>query len=288
MMQVKMRAGAASRRRIVACLAVEASGVHQRAMGRFAVITLGARVYGLGAILLGVVELVFGAFAPGWLGVSARLPGYHLLVVAAGLVLVLGGLAINAPRVAGIAALALAAVFGVGLVFVQAPLALAHPRTWVSWQAVAESTVMTLGGLLAYAKTPRAAGGVIIARAVRWLFGASLLVFGISHFVYLKFTAAAVPAWLPPAQSFWAWATGVAQVAAGLAVLSGVQARVAAILLTVMYAGFGLLVHFPMVLANPRSHETWAENAVNFVLVGAAWGLAEMLSGPKSVRAAAR
>ncbi|HZZ89704.1 MAG TPA: hypothetical protein VFE13_15360, partial [Caulobacteraceae bacterium] len=147
-------------------------------------ITLGARVYGLGAILLGVVELVFGAFAPGWLPISARLPGYHLLVVAAGLLLVIGGLAINVPRVAGIAALALAAVLGAGLVLVQAPLALAHPRDWAGWQGVAESTVMTLGGLLAYAKTPRAAGGVIIARAVRWLFGAALLVFGISHFVY--------------------------------------------------------------------------------------------------------
>ncbi|HEY3694328.1 DoxX family membrane protein, partial [Phenylobacterium sp.] len=150
------------------------------------------------------------------------------------------------------------------------------------------STVMTLGGLLAYAKTPRAAGGVIIARAVRWLFGAALLVFGISHFVYAKFTASMVPAWLPPAQIFWAWATGVAQVAAGLAVLTGVQARLAAILLSVMYAAFSLLVHIPLLLARPHDHGAWAENGVNLVLVGAAWGLAEMLSGPKSVRAAAR
>ena len=43
-----------------------------------------------------------------------------------------------------------------------------------------------------------------------------------------------LPQWLPPTQEFWAYATGVAHIAAGLAILTGVQARPAAILLTAM------------------------------------------------------
>ncbi len=113
---------------------------------------------------------------------------------------------------------------------------------------------------------------------IAWLaFGLCVLVFGISHLAYAKFTASLVPAWLPPSQLFWAYVTGLAQVAAGLALLSGVQARLAAILLTVMYATFGVLVHIPLVIADPSSHNNWAENAINLILTGAAWCLADSL-----------
>ena len=114
-------------------------------------------------------------------------------------------------------------------------------------------------------------------RVVRPLFGACLIVFGISELVYAGFTAAMVPAWLPPSGLFWAYATGACQIAAGLAVLSGIQARLAAILVTIMYLGFSLLVHLPRVLADPSGAMAWAENGTNLVLAGAAWLLADSL-----------
>ncbi|HEY2177810.1 MAG TPA: DoxX family membrane protein, partial [Caulobacteraceae bacterium] len=225
-------------------------------------ITIGRRVYGLGAIALGIVELRYGAFAQGWLPVPAHLGGYPILLdVAAGL-LILAGLAINLPRIAPIAALALAALFAAGMLAFEAPIAAAKPATWVNWQAIAESTAMALGGVLAWAQLSRAEAPRArqIARFARLAFGVCLIVFGISHFVYAKFTASLVPHWLPPSQMFWTWATGAAQLAAGLAMLSGVKARLAAVLLTVMYAAFSLLVHIPSVIADPTSHENWAEN----------------------------
>jgi hypothetical protein len=60
-----------------------------------------------------------------------------------------------------------------------------------------------------------------------------------------------------------------------------VQARLAAILLTVMFACFTPLVHVPMLLANPSSHWIWNENAVNIALVGAAWVIADSLARPR-------
>jgi uncharacterized membrane protein YphA (DoxX/SURF4 family) len=243
-------------------------------------IAVGRRVYGLGAITLGLVELAYGGFAEVWLPVPARLPGYHVLTYAAAGLLIVGGLAVNWTRTASVAALTLAALFAFGMLAAEAPHAIVKPGDWGGWQAIAESTVMALGGVLAYAQTrgldPRP------ARAARLVFGLCLLVFGVSHFVYAKFTASLVPAWLPPSQLAWAYATGVAQIAAGLAVLSGIRARLAAILLTVMYAAFGVLVHLPSVIAHPSSHDNWAENAINLVLTGAAWALADWLSKPKT------
>ena len=237
-------------------------------------ITIGARVYGLGAIGLGGVTAAFGAISPDWLPVPAHTP---LLVYGAAAWLVLGGLAINAQRTARAAALALAALFTLGMLVLEAPHTVAKPADWGGWQAIAESTAMVLGGVLAYAQMDRA-HGTAVARIARLLFGACLLVFGGSHFVYLKLTASLVPAWLPPSQVLWAQATGAAQITAGLAVLTGVQARLAAILLTAMYAAFGLLVHLPSIIAAPTSADNWTENAINLLLTGAAWALAEGLN----------
>lgn len=64
--------------------------------------------------------------------------------------------------------------------------------------------------------------------------------------------------------------------------LSGVGARLAAILLTVMFAIFGLLVHAPLLFQDPQSRLNWVMNAQNLALTGADWVLAD------SLRSAAR
>jgi uncharacterized membrane protein len=101
--------------------------------------------------------------------------------------------------------------------------------------------------------------------------GVCLLIFGVAHFLYLDFTASMVPAWLPGGQKFWAVLTGAAHLAAGAALLTGIQARLAAILLTIMFATFSVLVHLPLLVADPHSHLNWVMNAINLALTGAAW-----------------
>ena len=102
--------------------------------------------------------------------------------------------------------------------------------------------------------------------------------FGVAHFVYLSFTASMVPAWLPGGQKFWAVLTGAAHLAAGIALLLGIKARLAAILLTVMFASFSVLVHLPTLIAAPHSHFSWVINAINLALTGAAWAIATALT----------
>ena len=242
--------------------------------------TIGRRIYGLGAVTLGIPGLVFGSFAVLGQPVPAQFPFAQPLAYAAAALLVLAGLAANLPRTAAIGSLVVAVFFALSIALLHLPQAATEPMVWVSWENLAEKTVMALGGVLAWAwqspaGQPRAAA---ILRIVRPLFGVCVIVFGTSEFVYAAFTAAFVPAWLPPSGWFWAYLTATCQIAAGLAMVSGVQARLAAILLTAMYLIFSLIVHLPRVFADPTGPMAWAENGSNLVLAGAVWVLADSLA----------
>jgi len=242
-------------------------------------ITGGRRVYGLGAVVLGVPALAIGKFEAMGLPVPTHGPAAHVAACACAVLLIVAGVAANLPRVAPAGCLAIAAFFTLWMLGLHLPDAFVHPTTWVSWEVVAEKAAMALGGLLTYALLTGVsdARAAAIARIARPAFGVCLVVFGVSEFVYVKFTASLVPAWLPPSQVAWAYATGVAHIAAGLAILSGVRALLAAILLTAMYLGFQALVHLPRVIADPANVGAWSENGVNLLLTGAAWALADAL-----------
>jgi uncharacterized membrane protein YphA (DoxX/SURF4 family) len=169
-------------------------------------------------------------------------------------------------------------------------LIIAHPTVFVMWSGAAEQLALVAGGLVSCAfcaapltssttatATAPAAATASAARLVlcgRVLFGVCLIVFALAHLFYLKPTADAVPAWLPPNQVFWAYATAAGHFLAGVAILSGVAAQLAARLLTGMFVVFGLLVHAPALLSDPHNHFNWAANAMNFALIASAWVIA--------------
>jgi uncharacterized membrane protein YphA (DoxX/SURF4 family) len=165
-------------------------------------------------------------------------------------------------------------------------LLLTDYAVFVTYENIAMQLAIAAGGLIVYAATARidAALAERLTRLGRLTFGVCALVFGGAHFVYMSYTAELVPKWLPPAQAFWVYATGVGFVAAGVAILTGVQARLAAILVTAMLAAFGLLVNDPVLLADHSSHWNWSESAVNLAITGAAWVVADSLARPRKAR----
>jgi uncharacterized membrane protein YphA (DoxX/SURF4 family) len=244
---------------------------------------LGWRVWGLGVVALAAVSLAWGDFDPGQ-PVPKGFPDRDVLAYAAGAVMLVAGAAVEWRRTAAWAAAALTAYYALVVVLLMnGRVVIAHPDVFGAYSGGAEQLAIAAGGLIVYADfaTIRPSAGLRLTRLGRLAFGLCAVLFGAAHFVYLNLTLPLVPKWLPPSQAFWAYATGVAQVAAGIAILAGVQARLAAILLTVLYASFTALVHAPMLLANRSSHWLWSENALNIALIGAAWVVADSLGARK-------
>lgn len=85
----------------------------------------------------------------------------------------------------------------------------------------------------------------------RWIYAIPFLMFGIMHFVMTERMTGVVPQWMPGAY-FWVYFTGVAHIAAAIAIASNRLIRLAGILLAIMLLTFVFTVHLPGVL-NPET-----------------------------------
>jgi uncharacterized membrane protein len=243
----------------------------------------GWRVYGLGVMALAMVCLAWGDFDPGQ-PVPKGFPERTALAYVTAAFMLVAGAAVEWRRTTAWGAAALTAYYAlVVVILMNGRLVLAHSAEFGSYSGAAEQLAIAAGALIVYAASAKidAAVAARLTRLGQLAFGVCALLFGGAHFFYMNFTVPMVPKWLPPTQEFWAYATGVAHIAAGVAILAGVQARLAAILLTAMFASFTPLVHLPMLLADPSSHMNWSENALNLALIGAAWVVADSLARPR-------
>ena len=240
----------------------------------------GWRVLGLGVLVLGLVALALRDFLPGQ-PVPKDFPARAVLAQGAAAFMIVAGAAVIWRRTATWGAAALTAYYGlIVVVLMDGRVVLRHYREYLAYGNVAEQLAIAAAALIVYAASARidAAPAARLRRLGQLAFGVCALLFGGAHFAYMNLTAPLVPKWLPPSQDFWGYATGVGHVAAGLAILTGVRARLAAILLTLMFAGFALLVWTPMLLADPASHGNWTESATTLALIGAAWVVADSLA----------
>jgi uncharacterized membrane protein len=243
----------------------------------------GRHVYGLGVMAVGMASLVFRDFDPGQ-PVPRNFPARTALACVAGAFMVVAATAVEWRRTVAWGAAALTVYYTLFVVILtNGRLLLTDYAVYVTYENVAMQLAIAVGALIIYASTARidAARAARLTRLGQLAFGVCALVFGGAHFVYMNMTAPLVPKWLPPSQVFWGYVTGVCFVAAGVAMLTGVQARLAAILVTAMLASFGLLVNEPMLISDHSSHSNWTESAVNLAVVGAAWVVADSLTRPR-------
>jgi uncharacterized membrane protein len=245
----------------------------------------GWRVYGLGMMALGMACLTFGEFDPGQT-VPDRFPYRTVLAYVAGVFIVIAAAAVEWRRTAVWGAAALTGYYVVFvLLLMNGRLLLTDYAVYGTYESIAMQLAIAASGLIVYASAAKinaqidAALAARLSRLGQLAFGFCTLIWGGAHFVYMNLTAPLVPKWLPPGQVFWGYVTGVCFIAAGLAILTGIKARLAAILLTTMVASFGLLANGPMLVADPSSHWNWTESALNLALIGAAWVVSDSLGG---------
>jgi hypothetical protein len=164
--------------------------------------------------------------------------------------------------------------------FLWVPRIIGLPTSFGTWAGFAELYSLAAAGIALYASGSRgvdARAGLLSTFAIRSV-GVCAIAFGAAHFVAVKETAAMVPAWLPFGGTVWSIATGLGHLLAGIAIVTGVQAILAARLLTAMCVSFGTLVWLPMLFASTVPHMTWAGTAITMALAGAAWVIADELS----------
>ena len=245
----------------------------------------------IGRMLFAVVFLVFGLqcfifskFVLGLEPVPAALVPPVPWAWANGVVLIGAGLCLLADRSGRIGALVLAGVFLSSVVVFEGPSLIAQPKNAADdvfhTLAVAAAALVLAAEVKGPPRWDRlmAYGGL----AGRLIFGVCTIGHGVMHFVFFKFTADFIPAWIP-FHGFWAAFTGVAQIAAGLAILSGVLARLAATLTAIMYGSWALIVHVPRIMAAPTSRSEWTD----LVIASALCASALIVAGALSHRSAA-
>ncbi|HYC97462.1 DoxX family protein [Brevundimonas sp.] len=213
-----------------------------------------------GLIGFGLVSLYFHHPVDGLQPFDAPPPGVWLN----GAVLLLGGAGLAWSRTARPAALALWGLL-TALLFVHAPGLAATPRDAVRWVSALEVL-----GLLSAAMLVAAPGRDDLKLAARMAVGLMLIVFGAVHWMYVDAIAGLIPDWMP-GRALWPWITGAANIAAGLALVSGVLARTASALVGAMFASWIVLVHLPRLLAAPGDRSEWVAGALAFALTGVAW-----------------
>jgi uncharacterized membrane protein len=204
--------------------------------------SVGHAAFAATMIALGILGLIKRDFAPIWQPVPEGVPARAVLIYLCALIPLASGIGLLWQRAAAAAARVLLTYLLLWLLLLRVLLTFISPTVDV-WWASCQTAVMV---------------------AASWV-------------LYLQVTADLVPGWLP-AHVAWAYFTGGTFIAAGMAVLIGVYARLAAALSVLQIGLFTLLVWVPIVAAGPNASQ-WAEFVVSWALTAGGWVVADSYRG---------
>ncbi len=101
----------------------------------------------------------------------------------------------------------------------------------------------------------------------RLFFAVSMIVFGIQHFLYVRFISTLVPHYLP-GHHLWVIGTGLALIAAGLSLATTIEDKYAAYGLFVLFFGWLVLLHAPRILHALHNADEWSSGFVVLAFSG--------------------
>ena len=240
---------------------------------------LGRHIYGLGAISYGIIAIAWHDLYNWYqLPVLENILHGKILAYIAGVILIIGGAAIQRQKTMQLGALILGAI---SLLFslLWVTLIIEEPLNFAGWGNFFEHFSLVSGALIIYASTVtnNLEYAARISKIGYIIFGISVISFTLYQLFYLPYTASLVPKWVPPGQMFWAITTTIAFALAAFAILSGRSALLASQLLTVMLFLFGLMVFTPGSFVDPHNLSNWTEIVSNLSIMGASWIVVDYL-----------
>jgi uncharacterized membrane protein YphA (DoxX/SURF4 family) len=220
---------------------------------------------------------VFAKSAPA-IPVLPFVPAVPLLAYLVGLVLLAAGLSIAANIRPQFAAMLLGLFFLLCVLVLFVPKAVASPRdlnirTGLFEELALGASALTLAGCLRAEERSSTGADVLLDKLLAsgpYLFALSSIVFGVTHFLILRFIASLVPAWIPGGL-FWAYLTGSAFIAAGISIATGVMGRWGAFWLGIMFLLWFVLLHAPRVVIHLRTPAEWSSAFIALGMCGGSW-----------------
>jgi uncharacterized membrane protein YphA (DoxX/SURF4 family) len=247
--------------------------------------SLGHVVFAAVMIGLGIMGLIKGDLTAVWQPVPKWVPAPEALAYLCAFVSLGTGIGLLWRRTAAVASRVLFAYLLLWLLLFRVPnLFYQRPVLLVAWSC-GSTAVMVAAAWVLYVwfageldgQRLRFVTGDSGLRIARALYGLALIPFGLAHFFYLKETVVLISGW--PAPAAWAYFTGGAFIAAGVAMIVGVLARLAAALSALQLGLFGLIVWVPRVVAGQVNAFQWGEFVVTVALTAAAWVVADSYRG---------